>query len=104
MDVGVSLSAKRAEMSMLDYTYDLLAEFSDDELLAVQSVAIAFIKNGIKYNDRETSGIIRPFQPQTEEQLLARVDHSLSQIEQGLYEDAEDVENEMMMGYESKLG
>ena len=43
MDVGVSLSAKRAEMSMLDYTYDLLAEFSDDELLAVQSVAITFV-------------------------------------------------------------
>ena len=101
MDVGVSLAAKRAGMSMLDYTYDLLTELSDDELLAVQSVAIAFIKKGAGSNSGSSSGEVRPFQPQTEEQLLARIDHSLSQIGQGLYEDAEDVENEMLTEIES---
>ena len=37
-------------------------------------------------------------QPQTEAQLLARIDHSLSQIETGEYADAEDVENELLAG------
>ena len=36
------------------------------------------------------------FQPQTEEQLLARIDHSLAQIDAGLYEDADDVVAELM--------
>lgn len=101
MDVGVSLATKRTGMSMLDYTYDLLTELSDDELVAVQNVAIAFIKKGVGSTVENSSGEVRPFQPQTEEQLLARIDHSLSQIDQGLYEDAEDVENEMLMGIEN---
>ena len=36
------------------------------------------------------------FQPQTEEQLLARIDQSLSQIDAGLYEDADDVVAELL--------
>ena len=100
MDIGVPLSAKRAEMSTLDYTCDLLSELSDDELIAVQSVAIAFIRNGIRNSTKNSSEEIRPFQPQTERQLLARIDHSLDQIKQSLYEDAEDVESEMIMGIE----
>ena len=101
MDFGVSMPAKREGLSTLDYTYDLLAELSDDELVAVQSIAIAFIKKSISKNIRSSSDEVSPFQPQTEEQLLTRIDHSLSQIDQGLYEDAEDIENEMLMGIEN---
>ena len=36
------------------------------------------------------------FQPQTEEQLLARIDQSLPQIDAGLYEDADDVVAELL--------
>ena len=36
------------------------------------------------------------FQPQTEEQLLARIDQSLSQIDAGLYEDADDAVAELL--------
>ena len=101
MDVGVSLATNRTGKSMLDYTYDLLTELSDEELVAVQNVAIAFIKKGISNAVNNSSGEIRPFQPQTEEQLLDRIDHSLGQIDQGLFEAAEDVENEMLMGIEN---
>ena len=37
-----------------------------------------------------------PFQPQTEAQLLARIDHSLAQIGTGEFSDAEEVENELL--------
>ena len=60
-------------------------------------------KNG---NDSISESTFAPFQPQTEEQLLKRIDHSLAQIDAGLYFDAEDVENELLAGiedYESKL-
>ena len=36
------------------------------------------------------------FQPKTEEQLLARIDQSLSQIDAGLYEDADNVVAELL--------
>ena len=39
-----------------------------------------------------------PFQPQTEEQLLKRIDHSIEQIESGLVWDAEEVEEELLTG------
>ena len=42
-----------------------------------------------------------PFQPQTEAQLLARIDHSLAQIDAGEFSDAEDVENELLAGMNS---
>ena len=37
-----------------------------------------------------------PFQPQTEAQLLARIDHSLAQIESGQYSNSEEIENELL--------
>ena len=104
MNIDGFIPVKRAEMSMLDYTYDLLTELSDDELAAVQSVAIALIKKGLGNSIGSSSEEIRPFQPQTEEQLMTRIDHSLSQIGQGLYEDAEDVENELLMEVHYKFG
>ena len=42
-----------------------------------------------------------PFQPQTEAQLLARIDHSLAQIEKGEFSDAEEVENELLAEIDS---
>ena len=60
-------------MTALEYTYDLLTELS---------------------------GEAQPFCPQTEEQLLARIDHSLDQIEEGEFQDAEVVERELLMGIE----
>ena len=48
-------------------------------------------------NRIDLSPLIAPFQPQTEEGLFERIDHSLSQIESGEYSDAEDVENEFLM-------
>ena len=42
-----------------------------------------------------------PFQPQTEKQLLERIDHSLAQIDAGKYSDAEDFENELLTEIET---
>ena len=39
-----------------------------------------------------------PFRPQTEEQLLDKIDHSLAQIKSGQVWDAEDVEEKMLKG------
>ena len=46
----------------------------------------------------ESRTSIHPFQTQTEEQLLARIDRSLEQISMGLYRDAEAVEDELLNG------
>ncbi len=81
-------------LSQLDYTQYLLSGLKEDQLEAVQAVIIALLKRD---GDFEETGPA-PFQPQTEAQLLARIDHSLSQIETGEYADAEDVENELLAG------
>ena len=41
---------------------------------------------------------VLPFQHQTEEQLIRRIDHSIAQIDDGLYSDTEDFEKEMLAG------
>ena len=49
---------------------------------------------------------LTPIQPQTEEQLFARIDHSIAQINPDNCEDLEDVAVEMMSeidDYENKL-
>ena len=46
--------------------------------------------------DSQNTEDVAPFQPQTETQLFARIDHSLAQIEAGLYEDADDVVDELL--------
>ena len=86
---------KREDLSQLDYTYDLLSCLTDDELQAVQQVAIVFINRKNTHNNPDT---IAPFQPQTEEQLFKRIDHSLEQVKAGLCEDLDDVYTEMMSG------
>ena len=87
--------ARRPDLSQLDYTYDLLSGLTDDELEAVQEVAIVFIK---RKKGSDNTDAIAPFQPQTEEQLLARIDHSISQIDPDSCEDLDDVVAEMMPG------
>ena len=39
-----------------------------------------------------------PFRPQTEKQLLNRIDHSIAQIGKGAYTDSEEFEKEMLAG------
>ncbi len=87
--------ARRPDLSQLDYTYDLLSGLTDDELEAVQEVAIVFIK---RKKGAASSDSIAPFQPQTEEQLLARIDHSIAQIDPDSCEDLDAVVTEMMSG------
>ena len=79
-------------LSQLDYTQYLLSGLKEDQLAAVQAVIIALLKKNEKKNESGPD----PFQPQTENQLLARIDHSLAQIESGEFSDAEDVENELL--------
>lgn len=98
MTSGAVAEYRRPDLSQLDYTYDLISGLSDDELEAVQSIAMAFIKkNKVSESTSDRQQPV-PFQPQTEEQLLARIDHSLSQIESGEYSDAESVEQELLSG------
>ena len=86
----------RTGLSQLEYTYDLLTGLSDDELEAVQRVAIVFLKKNREHMISEKSETVIPFQPQTEEQLLARIDRSIAQIDAGLCEDLDSVVNEML--------
>ena len=76
-----------AEPSVLDNTVDMLQILDDNELEAIQSVAEAFISN---------SSVSRPYRPLSEDELLARIDHSIDQIEQGAYQDSESFENELV--------
>jgi len=87
------------ELSMFDYTVDLLAALSDDELEAVQTVAITFLKKNS--NTFEPNDSVSPFEPQSEEQLFARIDKSLSQIEEGKFQSSEEVEEELLKGLDS---
>ena len=83
---------RKTGLSDLDYTRYLLSGLKGEQLEAVQMVIIAMLKSNSEFN--ETG--LAPFQPQTEAQLLARIDHSLAQIEQGEFMDAEEVENELL--------
>ncbi len=85
----------RSDYSQLDYMYGLLSELSDEELKAVQTVVIAFINKRVK---NRSGSKVTPFQPQTEEQLFNRIDHSLAQIDRGNYTDSEQFEEEMLAG------
>ena len=96
MALNSVVDVRRSDLSQLDYTFDLISGLTDDELEAIQAIAIAFLKNGRPIQKSNDNDDITPFQPQTEEQLLARIDRSLAQIEAGMYSDAEDVENELL--------
>ena len=83
---------RKTGLSQLDYTQYLLSGLKEDQLEAVQAVIIAFLKNDGVIDEASPA----PFQPQTEAQLFERIDHSLAQIKDGKFTDAEDVENELL--------
>lgn len=85
----------RTDYSQLDYMYGLLADLSEEELKAVQTIVLAFINKNMASSG---SSRISPFQPQTEQQLFNRIDHSLAQIESGCYTDSEDFEEYALAG------
>ena len=74
----------------LHQTMGLLEMLNEDELRAIQTVARVFIAQ---------SGGANPFLPKTSAQIEERIDASLKQLEQGQYEDAEDVEKEIAAEY-----
>ena len=76
-----------ASTSILDRTVDMLQMLNDNELQAIQTVAKIFIMK---------PQVMRPYQPLSEEQLLAHVDTALEHVSAGLYEDAENVEKELI--------
>lgn len=88
---------RKTGLSQLDYTQYLLSGLKEDQLEAVQAVIIAFLKNDGAIDETGPA----PFQPQTEAQLLARIDHSLAQIDTGEFAAAEDVENELLAGIDA---
>ena len=83
---------RKTGLSQLDYTQYLLSGLKEDQLEAVQAVIIAMLKSDSEFDGAGPA----PFQPQTEAQLLARIDHSLAQIGTGEFSDAEEVENELL--------
>ena len=93
MAMNNAVLSRRDDLSQLDYTYDLISGLSDDELEAVQKVALVFLNRKAESTRRDT---IVPFKPQLEEQLFARIDHSLAQINPNTCEDLENVVAEMM--------
>lgn len=96
MSSGTTIIKKRPDISQLDYTFDLISSLTDDELEALQVVAVTFLKNKKSPGkDVESKGTV-PFQPQSESQLLKRIDHSISQIKEGQYQEAEVAENEIL--------
>ena len=95
MAINLSAELKRTDMSQLEYTYDLLSGLTDDELDAIQAVAIAFLKRDRGTRFVEEGDDVVPFQAQTEEQLIARIDHSLEQIKNGQFQDSEEFEKEL---------
>ena len=78
--------AAKEKSSELDYTISMLELLNDTELQAIQSVARIFIAN---------PNVARPYQPMSEDQLLARIDTALEHIDAGLCQDAEVVEKEL---------
>ena len=100
MAMDAAVVTKRTDLSQLDYTLDLITSLSDEELRAIQAVAEAFVSKGRTVVTSAEMNVIEPFQPQTEDQLLARIDHSLAQIENGQYSNAENVENELLARFD----
>lgn len=92
MPINSVSDLRKTGLSQLDYTQYLLSGLKEDQLEAVQAVIIALLKNDNEFDKMGPA----PFQPQTEAQLLSRIDHSLAQIESGQYSNSEDVENELL--------
>ena len=77
MAVNVSVDCARNDLSQLEYTYDLISSLSDDELEAVQKIAIAFLNKNRELDINNNNQSLKPFMPQTDEvidELLAECD------------------------------
>ena len=68
-----------------------MTELTLEELTAVNSVVEAFI------SDRSAAN---PFHPLTEEQLIERIDLSLEHVAQGLCQDSEEMEAELIREFD----
>ena len=96
MAVNVSVDYARNDLSQLEYTYDLISCLSDDELEAVQKIAIAFLNKNRELDINNNIQSLKPFLPQTEDQLLKRIDRSVAQADAGMCIDADEVIDEML--------
>ena len=96
MAVNVSVDYARNDLSQLEYKYDLISCISDDELEAVQKIAIAFLNKNRELDINNNIQSLKPFLPQTEDQLLKRIDRSLAQADVGMCIDADEVIDEML--------
>ena len=68
-----------------------MTELTLEELTAVNSVVEAFI------SDRSAAN---PYHPLTEEQLIERIDLSLEHVAQGLCQDSEEMEAELIREFD----
>ena len=74
-------------MSTFEATVSMLEMLSENDLKVIQSVAAAFLE---KYE---------MYQPQTEDQLLARIDTAIEHAQQGMLRDAKDISKELRSRY-----
>ena len=74
-------------MSTLESTVSMLEMLSEKDLMVIQSVAAAFLE---KYE---------MYQPQTEDQLLARIDAAIEHAQQGKLRDGREISSELRARY-----
>lgn len=75
-------------MSTFEATVSMLEMLSEKDLKVIQSVAAVFLE---KYEI---------YQPQTEDQLLTRIDTAIGHAQQGMLRDANDISKELRSRYE----
>ena len=68
-----------------------MSELTLEELTALNTVVDAFLTNRSAQN---------PYRPLTEEQLMERIDLSLEHVAQGLCQDSEEMEAELMAEFD----
>ena len=79
------MASVNSKSTVLQNTIDMLSELNEYELNAVQSVIRVIISKQDDY-----------YKPLSEEDMFSRIDTSIAQVEAGLAEDSEVVEDEIM--------
>lgn len=77
-------------MSTLEATVSMLETLPEDELKTIYEVTRRFFVNRTSAN---------PFQPLSEEQIVAELDIAREHAKQGMYSDAKDVSRELRAQY-----
>ena len=77
--------------ALVDKLKTRLPELTMEELTAVNAVVEAFLSDHSSEN---------PYHPLTEKQLIERIDLSLTPVEQGLCQDSEEMEAELMAEFD----